>query len=70
MYLLQRRYEELTNAVRRYRDMMIHKRAGRGHVPNGIASTSPGELVVQSPALPHPGKNMPSDWRTRFSSQR
>jgi hypothetical protein len=46
--------------------MFMHKRAGRGHVPNGIKTTAPGELAVQSPALPYPDRNMPSDWRERF----
>jgi hypothetical protein len=64
--LPQRRYEELTAAVRRYRDMLMHKRAGRGHVLDGIASTGSGKLAIESPVIPHPGKNLPDDWRTRF----
>jgi hypothetical protein len=62
----QRRYQELNAAVRRYRDMFMHKRAGRGHFKNGIATTPPGALVVESPVLPYPNKNMPVDWHNRF----
>lgn len=41
---------------------MALKRAGRGHDPRGIESTSSGELMVECPACPHPGRNLPDDW--------
>lgn len=41
---------------------MMLKRAGRGHVPEGIDKTSPGKLALECPACPHPGKNLPDDW--------
>ena len=41
---------------------MALKRAGRGHDPQGISGTSQGELMVECPACPHPGRNLPSDW--------
>ena len=41
---------------------MALKRAGRGHDPGGIDETSKGELLVECPACPHPGKNLPDDW--------
>jgi len=39
------------------------KRAGRGHDPAGVEGTSEGELVVECPACPHPGRNLPDDWQ-------
>jgi hypothetical protein len=42
---------------------MILKRAGRGHDPEGIGETPPGSLTVECPACPHPGRNLPDNWR-------
>lgn len=39
------------------------KRAGRGHVPNGIATTKAGELAVKCWACPQPGVNIPANWQ-------
>ena len=41
---------------------MALKRGGRGHDPGGIDATSSGELMVECPACPHPGRNLPDDW--------
>jgi len=41
---------------------MAFKRAGRGHEPGGLQATSKGELTVECPACPHPGRNLPDDW--------
>jgi hypothetical protein len=41
---------------------MALKRAGRGHNPGGIDTTSKGELMVECPACPHPGRNLPDGW--------
>ncbi|TFK16934.1 hypothetical protein FA15DRAFT_698625 [Coprinopsis marcescibilis] len=52
-------------ASRYWRHLKILKRLGRGHQfePGGIPATvKPGELVVECPACPHPGKNLPLDW--------
>ena len=40
---------------------MALKRAGRGHNSSGVDGTSPGGLVVECPACPHPGRNLPAD---------
>lgn len=40
------------------------KRAGRGHSPEGADATAQGELAVECPACPHPGKNLPPDWES------
>ena len=42
---------------------MALKRAGRGHDPEGIGNTAPGSLTVECPACPHPGRNLPENWR-------
>ena len=45
-----------------WRHLKMLKCTGRGHDPNGIASTKPGECVVLCPACPQPGKNMVPGW--------
>jgi len=37
-------------------------RAGRGHNPEGAAATREGELAIECPACPHPGRNLPAGW--------
>lgn len=58
----QDRYDQLSTVLRFWRHLMMLKRAGRGHDPEGIDSTAAGELAVDCPACPHPGKNLPPDW--------
>ena len=58
----QHRYDEIHRVFRMWRNLMALKRAGRGHDPQGISGTSQGELMVECPACPHPGRNLPSDW--------
>ena len=41
---------------------MALKQAGQGHAQGGIDSTSRGELMVECPACPHPGQNLPNGW--------
>lgn len=41
---------------------MALKRGGRGHAPTGINATANGELLVECPACPHPGKNLSDGW--------
>lgn len=41
---------------------MMLKRAGRGHDSAGVDNTVAGELAVDCPACPHPGKNLPLNW--------
>lgn len=42
---------------------MMAKRAVRGHDSRGIEGTLPGELAVECPACPQPGRNLPSDYK-------
>ena len=41
---------------------MALKRAGCGHDPGGINKTPNGGLMVECPACPHPGHNLPEGW--------
>jgi hypothetical protein len=43
--------------------MMAWKRAGRGQDPSGIDGTPAGGLIEDCPACPHPGRNLPDNWR-------
>ena len=45
------------------------KRAGRGHDPDGVNATKVGELALECPACPHPGKNLPDNWQTSAKQQ-
>ncbi|TCD59923.1 hypothetical protein EIP91_011184 [Steccherinum ochraceum] len=56
-------YRQLGDAVRIYRHLMMLKRAGRGHDPDGINATKEGSLAIDCPACPHPSKNLPPDWQ-------
>jgi hypothetical protein len=46
------------------------KHAGRGHDPTGAAATSQGELVMECPACPIPGKNLPDNWEDAKPEER
>ncbi|KAF8875848.1 hypothetical protein BD779DRAFT_1475909 [Infundibulicybe gibba] len=46
-----------------WRHLKMLKRAGRGHDPSGVSGTKEGELALLCPACPHPGKNLPENWR-------
>ena len=49
--------------TRCFRHLMLAKRAGRGHDPDGIEKTQQGQLALDCPACPHPGKNLPQGWK-------
>jgi hypothetical protein len=38
------------------------KRAGHAQDPLGANGTSQGELTLECPACPHPGRNLPEGW--------
>ena len=65
----QRRYAELGHVIRRFKHLMMLKRAGRGHDPDGVAATQNGQLAIDCPACPLPGKNLPDDWLARSVSK-
>ncbi|KAJ7079804.1 hypothetical protein B0H15DRAFT_953890 [Mycena belliarum] len=57
------RYQEFINMTRIWRNLQMLKRAGRAHETDGIDQTKPGACAVECPACPHPGKNLPPDWK-------
>ncbi|KAJ7471708.1 hypothetical protein B0H11DRAFT_2237257 [Mycena galericulata] len=57
------RYQEFINITREWRNLQLLKRAGRGHETDGIRTTKPGACALECPACPHPGKNLPPDWK-------
>ncbi|KAJ7438372.1 hypothetical protein B0H11DRAFT_1752825 [Mycena galericulata] len=57
------RYHEFRRMTREWNNLHMLKRAGRGHDPIGIDGTAPGECALLCPACPHPGKNIPANWR-------
>lgn len=54
-------------AIRCYRNLLAYKRAGVGHNANGISDLQSGDLAVECPASPLPGKNLPEDWEIKFA---
>lgn len=38
------------------------KRAGRGQDPAGVNATEQGDLAIECPACPQPGRNLPPGW--------
>lgn len=62
MIYLQYRYPEFHRVFRIWRNLQALKYAARGHDPDGIDATAPGELTLECPACPHPQKNLPENW--------
>ncbi|KAJ7605647.1 hypothetical protein FB45DRAFT_766734, partial [Roridomyces roridus] len=46
-----------------YSHLMMLKRGGVGHEPEGVAGTAPGALAVHCPCCPRPGINIPDDFQ-------
>ncbi|KAH8115645.1 hypothetical protein DFH11DRAFT_1507356, partial [Phellopilus nigrolimitatus] len=61
---LPKRYDEFLRSARCYRHLILAKRSGRAHDPSGIEGTKDGQLALDCPACPHPGKNLPEGWET------
>ncbi|KAJ7774531.1 hypothetical protein DFH07DRAFT_865838 [Mycena maculata] len=57
------RYHAFLMMTKEWRSCRSLKRAARGHDPLGIANTAPGECALLCPACPHPGKNLPPDFK-------
>ncbi|TDL13520.1 hypothetical protein BD410DRAFT_694232, partial [Rickenella mellea] len=56
---LKNRYKEVSRCIHEYRHILMAKRSARGHDPEGINATKPGEFAVECPACPQPGRNLP-----------
>ncbi|KAJ7701974.1 hypothetical protein B0H16DRAFT_1748387 [Mycena metata] len=61
---VKNRYREFLRITRQWRHVRMLKRAARGHDPQGIANTQPGECALLCPACPQPGKNMDPGWES------
>ncbi|KAJ7017626.1 hypothetical protein C8F04DRAFT_1279060 [Mycena alexandri] len=57
------RYHQFRRMVREWRYVKMMKRAGRGNDPLGRAATAPGGCALLCPACPHPGENLPENWK-------
>jgi hypothetical protein len=53
---------EFHHVVRIWRHLLMLKRSGRGHDPEGATATLQGELAIECPACPHPDRNLPDNW--------
>ena len=53
----------MLDCLRQRLNLKALKRAGRGHDPTGVDGTQEGTLVVECPACPQPGRNLPDDWQ-------
>jgi hypothetical protein len=58
----QNKYNELSFAVRVWRDLKQLTRSGRVHNPGGVANMLPGELADTCPACPDPDTNLDHGW--------
>ncbi|KAJ7051468.1 hypothetical protein C8F01DRAFT_1339499 [Mycena amicta] len=65
LLVVKDRYDEFLRMTKQWRSLQVLKRAGRGHCPDGIAGTQPGECALLCPACPQPGKNLPDDWKEK-----
>ncbi|KAJ7026189.1 hypothetical protein C8F04DRAFT_1212668 [Mycena alexandri] len=63
------RYHEFRRMTREWSNLQMLKRAGCGHNPGGIGATEPGSCALLCPACPHPGKNLPPDWKQQTDKQ-
>ncbi|KAJ7716378.1 hypothetical protein B0H16DRAFT_1741305 [Mycena metata] len=63
------RYHEFRRMTREWSNLHMLKRAGCGHDPGGIGATKPGGCALLCPACPHPGKNLPADWKEQENRQ-
>ncbi len=58
----QNRYKEFNHVIRLWRHLHLLKCAGRGNIDSGASGTTAGELAVECPACPQPGRNLPLGW--------
>ncbi|KAH8990628.1 hypothetical protein EDB86DRAFT_3080255 [Lactarius hatsudake] len=58
-------YKQLLRASRQWRDLKNRIQSGLGHQPDGD-STIDGSMAIFCPACPHPGINLPENWKERY----
>ncbi|KAJ7799241.1 hypothetical protein B0H14DRAFT_3092830 [Mycena olivaceomarginata] len=64
------RYQVFIRICRQYRDVMMLKRAGLGHHPQGACGGKPGDCAIRCPCCPRPGINLPEDWERASKEDR
>lgn len=64
------RYQVFIRICREYRDVMMLKRAGLGHHPQGACGGKPGDCAIRCPCCPRPGVNLPEDWERASKEDR
>ncbi|KAH9828984.1 uncharacterized protein C8Q71DRAFT_718824 [Rhodofomes roseus] len=57
------RYTSFMRMARMWMHLKMLKRFGRGHDPKGVNATACGSCAVLCPACPHPGINLPENWK-------
>ncbi|KAG2143930.1 hypothetical protein BD769DRAFT_1348075 [Suillus cothurnatus] len=63
LLLIKDQYESFMWMIREWCHLKMLKCSGRGHNPKGVEATAQGECAVLCPACPHPGKNLPDNWK-------
>ncbi|KAJ7155297.1 hypothetical protein C8R46DRAFT_910682, partial [Mycena filopes] len=58
------RYQEFINLTREWCNLEILKRGACGYDTSGIDGVKPGSCALDCPACPHPGKNIPPEWKS------
>ncbi|EIN04406.1 hypothetical protein PUNSTDRAFT_76368 [Punctularia strigosozonata HHB-11173 SS5] len=64
------RYHEACLVTRQWAMLMMFKRAGRAHDPQGAEATPKGGLALRCPACPIPEVNLPENWDSMPEEQR
>jgi hypothetical protein len=57
------RYRGLFRMSMQWWHLKLLKWGGRAHDPAGVIATQRGELAVLCPSCPHPGVNLPENWK-------
>ena len=63
---MQDRYKEFLRCSREYQHLKMIQRSGRVFETMTGATLNDGDLAVECPACPHPGRNLPDDWMSRI----
>ncbi|KAN0136041.1 hypothetical protein V8E53_006202 [Lactarius tabidus] len=64
---VQNRYKQLLRALRQWRDLKNHVKSGLGHEAEENIPKD-GCMAIFCPACPQPGVNLPTNWKTKYSS--
>jgi len=67
--VLQYRYHEMSRCVRQWRHLKDLKRGAIGHTSTLVDDLADGTLAIECPACPHPGRNLPPEWRNEHGDK-